>query len=120
MNRRPPSATRTREILAACQLKPPSTAGGCYSWPEFAADFAEYWPQYLDGMPTEQQWRSARTDWRKGNTGWEAVQNAKSRAADAARKAAEPKLVHLGGRHWTHEGSVLHQKHLALVMKDEA
>jgi hypothetical protein len=61
MSRRPSSDERTRQITAACPLKKPTTPGGCYSWPEFAADFAEYWPCYLDGMPTDQQWRSART-----------------------------------------------------------
>lgn len=115
---RPPNAKVSSEILASCPSTKAGT-GGCYAWCEFVNDFAEYWPRYLDGMPTDHQWRMARSDWRKGNTGWEAVQNAKNRAADAARKAAEPKLVHLGGRHYAYEGSVLHQKHLALIQKDE-
>lgn len=117
--RRPPNETKSQEILGACPLSLRRVPGGCYSWPEFVRDFAEYWPQYLDGVPTEKQWRTSRADWRRGNTGWEAVQNAKNRAAEAARKAAQPPLVHLGGRHWTHEGSVIHQKHLALIQKDE-
>jgi hypothetical protein len=113
-------AATSARILAACPLKTSaSDSRGCYKWGEFKDDFAEYWPQYLDGEPTEQQWRTARTDWTRGNTGWEAVQNAKNRVADAARKAAEPKVVHLGGRHYTYEGSAFHQKHLALIAKND-
>lgn len=117
--KRPPSASRTAAMRASCPLKMSATApGGCYVWGEFFDDFTEYWPAYLQGEPTEQQWRAARTDWRAGNTGWEAVQNAKNRAAEAARAAAQPKLVHIGGRHYTYEGLAFHQKHLALIDKD--
>jgi len=117
--KRPPSATRTASIRAARPLKMSAKApGGCYVWDEFFDDFTDYWPAYMDGEPTEQQWRTARNDWRRGNTGWEAVQNARNRAAEASAKAAQPKLVHLGGRHYAYEGSAFHQKHLALIDKD--
>lgn len=117
--KRPPSAERSARIREACPLKTRDhEEGGCYKWGPFADDFAEYWPSYLDGEPTEQQWRSARSDWRRGNTGWEAVQNAKNRAASAAARAAAPKLVHLGGRHYAYEGSAIHQKHLALIERE--
>lgn len=51
--------------------------------------------------------KMARSDWRAGNTGSEAAHNAKNRAKDAAAKALEKPLVHIGGRHFAYEGSKL-------------
>lgn len=111
---------KAHEIEARCPLKiRRSTNAGCCSWDTFITDFAGAWPRYIDGMPSDAQWRRAQNNWKRGNTGWEAVQIAMSDAKEAERKATEPKLVNIGGRNWTHEGSVIHQKYLALIQKGD-
>jgi len=79
----------------------------CCVFSVFMDDFNHYFPQYFDVPPSAQQLKNARSDWRAGNTGYEAAHNAKNRANDAAAKALEKPLVHIGGRHFAYEGSKL-------------
>ena len=79
----------------------------CCTFSVFIDDFNHYFQRFFDAQPTEQQLKNARSDWRAGNTGYEAAHNAKNRANDAAAKALEKPLVHIGGRHFAYEGSKL-------------
>ena len=86
----------------------------CCTFSVFMDDFNHYFPQYFDVPPSAQQLKNARSDWRAGNTGYEAAHNAKNRAKDAAAKALEKPLVHIGGRHFAYEGSKLAKQEKSL------
>lgn len=94
-------------VRAACPLRiRPGSSEGCCRWDDFLDGFASSWARRND-LPTEQQWRDARSDWQAGNTGWEAAQNAKLRERERAEKAAAKPLVWLGGRNYAEAGSEL-------------
>lgn len=80
---------------------------GCCEWATFRDGFIEAYAKWFDAPPTDKHWKSALRDWHLGNTGYEAAHNAQRRAKEEVRKANEPKLVHLGGRHYAFEGSAL-------------
>lgn len=79
----------------------------CCALSVFLEDFNYYFFKEMSAVPTDAQLKKSKSDWRAGSTGWEAVQIAKDRIADAARKAAETPLVNIGGNNYAHAGSDL-------------